>query len=191
MPPEPSIHVHEDDCGMRVLVPASALADVQRDQERAGVHHSKHTDPKGLTTQPYMIQPPSMSFADMPLRLADAAAALEPHFPRVRKFSATAGAGFDDGKLDAYGSYETDAYCYGTGAECFIKLEHKDGIVNQVWFECLTSDMAELARFRAALVAIDCVAPSAIADYWLNMSGEVRDQDFMDRYCQAILRNPD
>lgn len=189
--PEASIHVHEDDYGMRVLVPAAALADVQRDQANAKEHHARHTDQNGLTTKPYAIRRPSLDYSAIPLRVTDAAAALEKHFPRVRKFTATATSGFEPRKIDAYGSYETDAYCFGASAECFIKLEDKDHIVREIWFECLTSDREEIARFRAALNALNIIAPSAIADYWFNECGAISDQEFMDRYCRALLQGAD
>ncbi|MEJ0022849.1 MAG: hypothetical protein WDN76_04990 [Alphaproteobacteria bacterium] len=176
---------------MRSLVPLAAFAEVQQDVERAQTEGAKNAAPSGLGwSDIYLARPPTIDYSAIPLRLRDAAALLEKWFPRILNFTATASAGFSPGVRDPYGSYETDAQCYGTGASCFIKLEHKESVVHGIWFEGQTDNREDMSRLRHGLMALDAIVPSAIADYWLSTSGAIGDQAFMDRYFDALL-SPD
>jgi hypothetical protein len=187
---KPRIHIHEDDWAMRFLAPVAALDDMDQEFDKSKAHQAAHTDAHGNLTRPYGFENTPLDYSSIPLMLADAAAILEAFFPRVRDFVATASAGFEAGANDPYGLCETDAYCFGTSWECFVKLEHKDGIVRQIWFECWTKDKDDIARLRNALLAIDAVIPSALSDHWVDACGPVGDAEFMDEYFAALEAQP-
>jgi len=185
---ELSIHIHEDDWGMRSLVPLAAFAEIQQDIAKAQEASAKNAAPNGGGwTDMYIARPPSIDYSAIPLRLNDAVEVLAKHFPRIPKFTATASAGFSSDVRDPYGSYETEAQCYGTGSSCFIKLEHRDAVVNSIWFEGRTNKHEDISRLREAVIALNAIVPSVIADYWLSASGVISDRDFMDRYFDALL----
>jgi hypothetical protein len=184
----PSIHIHEDDWAMRSLVPLAALAEARSDVAKAKDAGARNADPNGLGwTDMHIAQRPSVDYATIPLRLDDAAALLAQHFPRILNFTATASAGFSSDARDPYGTYETEAQCYGADASCFIKLEHEGGVVHGIWFEAGTGRHEDLSRLRAALVALDTIVPSAIVDYWISASGAIGNRAFMDQYFDALL----
>jgi hypothetical protein len=186
---EISIHIHEDDWGMRNLYPLEALREASADVQEASEASSRNRAPDGIGwTDVHLISQPSLDYSTVGLALTDARSALEPLMPRVRKFTATAGAGFEPGRHDPLGSYEQDAYCYGFGAACFIKLEAQGDIVKHIWFECRTEDPEKVAALRCAVLAIDALIPSAIADYWNEMAGAVRDLAFLDQYFHGLRR---
>ncbi|MBL8213403.1 MAG: hypothetical protein JNK87_21980 [Bryobacterales bacterium] len=58
--------------------------------------------------------------------------------------------------------------------------------MKQIWFECRTQDQARLDALRTAILAIDAMVPSAIADYWVNLAGPVGDRLFLERYFQTL-----
>lgn len=172
---------------MRTLVPMAALEEAARDVEKARLAGEANADPNGLGwTDVYIAQSPSIDYSEIPLSLNDAANVLSGHFPRIRDFVATASAGFSSKEKDPYGSYESDAQCYGTGADCFVKLEHKDGIVRQIWFECRTKEQSDVLRLRDALVAINATVASAIIDYWLDAAGAISNTEFLNRYFEEL-----
>jgi len=181
------IHIHEDEVGGRNLHPLVAAADVAADVGAAAVASEANRAPGGVGwTDVHVIQQPERDYTDAGLRLADADAALAPILPRVRDFAATASAGFEPGAHDPWGVYEDDAYCYGLDAACFIKLEPDGDLVRHIWFAVETPDIERLARVRDAIVALDRLVPSVIADYWLDATGEVRDAAFFDAYLRAL-----
>jgi hypothetical protein len=178
-----SIHIHEDDWGMRNLYPLNALPEVADDVRKAEEAGIRHRAPDGVGwTDVHVIQQPSTSYSSCGLRVSDAAAALEPLMPRVQKFAATASAGFASNVRDPWGNYETDAHCYGFDASCFLKLDTDGELVKSIWFECTTEDSERIAALRAGILAIDALVPSAIADYWNDMAGKVQDSQFIERY---------
>lgn len=182
-----SIHIHEDHWGMRNLYPIAALSEAAVDVEEAASESERNRAPDGMGwTDVHIVRPPSIDYSVAGLRLADAISAIEPFMPRVRKFTAAVGAGFDPNVRDPLGSYDQDAYCYGFDASCFIKLDLDDDRVQDVWFECRTAEMQRLAALRGAIVAIDALVPSAIADYWEDTAGAVRNIAFLDRYFQRL-----
>jgi len=137
-------------------------------------------------TDLHVIQPAKHDYAEAGLGFAQAAAALAPILPRVRRFTATAMAGFGDGAHDPFGSYEVDAHCYGVDASCFIKLDGNNSLVRQVWFQADTQDAGRLEKLRHAIVAIDQLVPSIIADYWLKCTGVVGDGAFLEKYMRVL-----
>lgn len=184
---ERAIHIHEDDWGMRSVIPLAALREASTDMVRSIEAAKRNHAPDGVGwTDVHVIAEPSTDFAATDLRLADASAALGSLMPRIRKFTATATAGFDTTKRDPWGSYEEDAHCYGFDATCYIKLEPEGDLVKTIWFECRTTEPERLSALRRALVAIDALVPSAIADYWLHGAGAIADPAFLDTYFQAL-----
>jgi len=176
---------------MRSLVPLAAYDEVSRDVEKARIAGEKNAHPSGFGwTDIYVAQAPSIDYSAIPLRLADAVAIFEKYFSRIPRFTATAMAGFSSDKKDPYGSYETEAFCYGTGAACFVKLEPKEDIVKYIWFETRTDVQEDVAKLRGALADLNRFVPSAIVDYWFSVAGRVGDQIFMDRYFAELLPPP-
>jgi hypothetical protein len=188
--PAAGIHIHEDDWGMRCLHPLAAAAEVTDEIRVARAAGEANRAPDGAGwTDVHIIQQPQRDYAAIGLTLDQAAAALAPVLPRIRRFAATAMAGFGAGAHDPYGSYEQDAHCYGFDAGCFIKVDG-DELVRQIWFNAETDDAARLEKLRQAIVAIDRLVPSIIADYWLDRTGKVGDSAFLHEYLRA-LASPD
>lgn len=184
---EPSIHIHEDDWGMRNLYPAAALTEASADVARAIEAGERNRVPDGFGwTDLHLIGEPSIDYAAAELILSSAADALSPIMPRVRRFTATAMAGFALGASDSWGTYDQDAYCYGFDALCFIKLEPEGGLVKRVWFEGRTAEPERLAALRQAIEAVDALVPSVVADYWEDQIGAIRDTLFLDQYFQQL-----
>ncbi len=182
-----AIHIHEDDCGLRLLHPAAAWPDVTSDVSAARRSGVENRAPDGVGwTAMHVIGEPRVTWKDMRLALTDVTPALERHFPRVRSFTATAMAGFEPGVRDPYGSYETDAWCFGNDASCFIKIDAEADRVARIWFECKTEDAKARASLRAAIEEIDRIAPALIADYWLDAAGLVSDAEFLTSYFAAL-----
>lgn len=177
-----TIHIHEDDWGMRNLYPLAAAAEAAAELEKAQAAGERNRAPDGLGwTQMHFIEAPSITYVDRGLRLGDAAAALEAVMPRVRGFNATIMAGFEPGKRDPYGSYETEAWCFGISPACFIKLEPTGELVRDIWFEIPGEDEAAAATIREAIERVNALEPSYIVDYWLDMAGPA-DDEFLDNY---------
>lgn len=184
---EVAIHIHEDDCGMRVLHPAAAWPDVAADIARARQVGEDNRAPDGLGwTAVHVIGEPRLGWRDVAIDLATVAEAVGRHLPRVRTFTATAGAGFDANIRDPYGSYETGAWCFGHDAACFIKLETDGERLARIWFECRTGNDGHRTALRAAVEEVDELAPALIADYWLDVAGLVGDRAFLERYFAAL-----
>ncbi len=180
-----AIHIHEDDWGMRNLHPIDALPEIRTDIEAAVEAGARNAAPNGVGwTDIYMIREPTTDYAARGLKLVHAAAALAPLLPRVQSFSATAMAGFSG--HDVMGSYERDAWAFGFDASCFVKLDPKDDLVERIWFECRTDIAAHRDALRGALLAIDALVASAIADYWLDVAGAIADPAFLEPYFRAL-----
>ncbi|MEV6102884.1 alpha/beta fold hydrolase [Nocardia sp. NPDC051981] len=86
------------------------------------------------------------------------------------------------------GIYANDAYCYGVDASCFIKLNGDEPLVESIWFRADTKDPARLELLRRAIIAVDLLAPSVIADYWLDCTGPVADDRFLHRYMRMLAQ---
>jgi len=172
---------------MRCLHPLTAADEVADDVRAAAAASEANRAPDGIGwTNVHVIARPEHDYADAGLRLDQADAILTPILPRVRRFTATAWAGFGPDAHDPYGTYEDEAHCYGLDATCFLKLEADGFLVSQVWFHVRTLDPERLAQLREAIVALDQLVPSIIADYWLDCTGVVRDHDFLDRYVRTL-----
>jgi hypothetical protein len=181
------IHIHEDDWGMRNLYPVGALFEATADIGRVVKAGEQNRAADGVGwTDLYQIRQPSIDYTDVGLELTAMTGALTSILPRVRRFAATAMSGFGSGSRDPYGHYDDDAYCFGFDHACFIKLEPAGDLVKQVWFECSSPTPERRASFIQAIRAIDAPAESAIADYWMDCAGRVRDAAFLDAYLRAL-----
>jgi hypothetical protein len=164
-----AIHIHEDDWGMRSLHPAAAWDEVAADIAESAAASERNRAPSGVGwTDIHLIEAPSVGFADVGLELDDAAAALLPILPRLEVFDAA-----------------TEAWCFGRGQHCFIKLEPRGALVRSIWFELRGADRDAAAALRKAIEAVDALAPSIIADYWLKAAGPVGEPAFLDAYFAA------
>lgn len=182
-----TIHIHEDDWGMRNLYPLSALTEAMRDITRAAEAGEKNRAPDGVGWMDvHVIGKSSVDYSSVPLPLAAITSAVEPLMPRVRRFTATAVAGFTAGAHDPYGTYQTDAYCFGFNADCFVKIEPAGDTVKSIWFECRTDDPQRIETLRKCFLRIDALAPSIIVDYWLDAAGRIADAEFLDAYVAAL-----
>lgn len=177
------IHVHEDDWGMRNLYPIAVRAAVERDIADAADAGERNRDPSGFGwTDMYVTQPPEQGYADVGLTLAAAEAVLTPILPRVRNFNATVFSAMGRSTPDPYGAYEDEAWCFGLGPHCYVKLDEQDDLVGGVWFDINTDDPDAIDRLRRAILAIDALVPSMIADYFLKFSGAVSEEGSIERY---------
>lgn len=178
-----AIHIHEDDWGMRNLYPLAAFEDVAADLKAAMVASEKNRDPSGYGWWGiHLIQQPAVKFDDVGLTIADAAKALSRFLPRVKRFYATIGSAIGREEKDPWGSYNDDAWCYGLGPHCYIKLDTDGELVSSIWFDFSTTDETDLAVFKQAIQAIDQLVPSLIADYFMDALFVVSDTGTLDRY---------
>jgi hypothetical protein len=183
------IHIHEDDWGRRNLYPIAARNEVAHDLDAAREAGHRNRAPSGLGwTDVHLIRPPSTDYREAGLMLAVAAVALEPIMPRVKRFYATATAGLGrETHDDPYGSYNEDAWCFGRGAHCYMKLDVRDDLIEHIWFDLSSSDPADATALRQSIEAIDQLTPSLVADYVLDAEGPVADPDFLRHYFQLLL----
>lgn len=181
------IHIHEDDCGMRNLYPLAALTEAEKDIAEAAAAAERNRCPSGLGyTDIYIATPPSTDYTDVGLSIVDVEQALTPIFPRVRFFNATILSAIGSDQLDPYGSYEEDAWCFGLGKRCYMKLETKGSMVSQIWFDLHTNDSDEIQQFRKAVEAINKLTPSIIVDYFLDFVGVVSNSNVLNGYLAAL-----
>ncbi|MGO1080848.1 hypothetical protein [Inquilinus sp. CA228] len=181
------IHIHEDDWGLRNLYPAAAWDDAQADIARAVDSGERNQVPGGHGwTDMHVVQPPKIDFTHVGLELVKVRAALEPLMPAVSRFYATIGSAIGRQERDPLGTYLENAVCFGFGAPCFVKVEARGSLVASIWFEARSDEPAQLAVLRAALLAIDALAPSIVADNWLDLTGRIGDAAFLDRYFAAL-----
>jgi hypothetical protein len=183
------IHVHEDDWEMRNLYPLACRAEVAADMDDATAASERNLHPTGLGwTGVHVIKPPSTSYVDVNLLLSDAAAALSLIMPRVKRFYATIGSAINQPKRDPLGSYEEDAWSFGFGPYCYIKLEPEgDEHVERIWFDLRpTAEPEHIAGLKHALEAVDRLVPSLIADYFLDVVFPVGNAEQLDRYLAQL-----
>jgi hypothetical protein len=179
----PVIHIHEDDWGMRNLYPLAARAAVGADLDAAADSAERNRLPSGVGWEAvHIIEPPATSYVEAGLSIADAARVLEPIMPRVKHFYATVLSAIGRAERDPSGSYEDDAWCFGFGPHCYLKLDVEGEHVKRIWFD-LTSDAPEhVSALRRSMEAIDRLAPSFIADYVMEAEVPVRDVGLLDHY---------
>ena len=183
-----TIHIHEDDWGLRRLYPLTAWPEAAADLRQAETAAVENRAPDGAGwTDMLLIATPSETFLQRGLRTDALRAALTGIMPGIAKFNATATAGFGD-ERDPYGVYDEAPICYGFDAECFVKVETRGDLVSEIWFEARTSDDLRRAALLQALAAIDQIEPAFIVDYWLRTLGPVADPAFMSRYAAALSR---
>ncbi|MGC5799361.1 hypothetical protein [Sphingomonas sp. NFX23] len=181
------IHVHEDDWGMRNLYPLTVREEVEEDVANAAAAAEQNRDPSGFGfTNMYMAKQPSADYTEVGLTLEAAELALAPLLPRVRGFHATIGSAMGSEERDPYGSYEDDAWCFGLGPDCYLKLDAKGSLVGNIWFDLSTEETVAVDRLRNAIEAINALAPSVIADYLLDFAGPVSDTGVLDRYFAGL-----
>lgn len=182
------IHIHEDDWGMRNLYPFAALSDAEKDIAEAAAAAERNRNPSGFGyTDMYIASPPSIDYTDVGLTVVDVEQALTPIFPRIRVFNATSFSALDSDRRDLYGSYEEDAWCFGLGSHCYLKLETKGSLVSGIWFDLATYDADEIQRFQNAVEAINALAPSVIVDYFLDFVGVLSDSNVLGDYLAALF----
>lgn len=186
---DPAIHIHEDDWGMRNLFPASCLYHVAGDIAEAKAFGDAHFDGGGWTEM-RAIQSPPTSFREAGVTIASLVAALEPILPRVRRFNATISSMINSDSRDPYGSYETDAICFGYHRDCFIKIDPADDVlVGAVWYQADRCSHPELDALRRGLLAINAATPVVVADYWLDFSGPLTDPALVERYFAELSQD--
>lgn len=177
------IHVHEDDWGMRNLYPLTLRTELEKDIAEAAAAAEKNRDPSGFGfTNMYMAKPPSSDYACLGLTLMAVESALAPILPRVRQFNATIGSAMRSPERDPYGSYEDNAWCFGLGTHCYLKIDAKGAFVGNIWFDLNTDEPVAVDRLRKGIEAVDALAPSVIADYFLDFSGPVAEEGVLDSY---------
>ncbi len=175
-----SVHIHEDDEGMRNLYPAAGFADALADINEAAAASQRNRAPDGVGwTDMHLIAEPSVTYGQLGVNVDDIAGAIAPYMPRIRHFSVGFGAG------NPFSSRQTDAQCYGFGNHLYLKLETKGRSLTHIWFD-VNTDGDELVALRHALMAIEARVPSGIADYWMHAAGLLADADFVDRYFAAL-----
>jgi len=181
------IHIHEDDWGMRNLFPLAAFAEMKGDIAKSTVAAAEHQDASGFGyADVYLTEAPSISYADAGLLLADVERVLLPILPRLRQFRATSFQGMTSEKQDPYGTYLEDAWCFGLGRHCYLKLDENGPLVSGIWFGLDTDDEDAIGRLRAAIRAIDALVPSVVADYFLHISGPVGEDGVLDNYFEGF-----
>lgn len=183
------IHIHEDDCGMRNIYPLVVREHVSADIQAAAKFGEEHLAPSGVGwTAMYMTEPPPTGYAETGLTLAAVAAALEPIMPRVRQFRASIGSYIDKDDRDPYGSYEDEAWAFGTGPDCYIKLESEGALVKAIWFDFSTDNPNDIDALRRSIEVIHRLVPSFVADYFLNAEVLISDPDELSRYFDLRLQ---
>lgn len=181
------IHVHEDVWGMRNLYPITVRAEVDKDIADSVEAEKRNRDPSGIGyVDMYEIKPPSQNYSDHKLTLEALERVLSPIFPRVRQFNATISSVMHSDKRDPYGSYEGDAWCFGTGPDCFVKIDAKGDLAGSIWFDLDPNDPQAVILIRKAIIAIDSLVKSVIADYYIDFSGPVSEVEQLDRYFEAL-----
>lgn len=177
-----AIHIHEDDWAMRNLYPEDAADEVAAEVLAAYEAGERNRAPSGIGwTDIHMIKPPSIDYASVGLTLADAAMALNAILPRIKLFDATITAHLGAKEGDSMRPYEDETWCFGRSENCFIKLEPEGELVRDIWFELRGTDKADARAIRAAIEAVDRLAPSYLADYWLSFASPA-DPEGLDEY---------
>lgn len=168
---------------MRNIHPLVVRPEVAADLNAAvaSAEQSRHPSGFGWTTV-HVVKPPSTSYVEAGLMIADAAMALKSVMPRVRRFYATIGSAIDQATRDPLGSYEDDTCCFGFGPHCYLKLDIEGKYIRRIWFD-LRSDAPEHASaLRQSLEAVHRLVPSFIADYFMEIAVPLSDAELLDRY---------
>lgn len=177
------IHIHEDDSGMRNLFPLTARREVSDDLGAARASAEDNRVPSGAGWKAvHVIASPSVSYIESGLLAATVAEGVSPHMPRVRHFYETASGSFGSAKRDPWGSYDDDAWAFGFGAHCYLKLEVEGDLVKNIWFDLSSDAPGDVTALRRSLEAIDAMVPSFIGDYVMDTEVEVSDGASLDRY---------
>lgn len=180
---ETVIHVHEDDWGMRNIYPMAVQSEVAADLGKAAATAAASKSPHGIGwTELHMIQEPSTDYLAAGLELAAVAAAVAPFLPRVRRFYATVFSAMRSADRDPWGSYEDDAWCFGFGPHCYIKVDEEGELVKAIWFDISSNAPADVAALRSAMIAINALVPSFIADYFMEAQIPIDNTDMLDLY---------
>jgi len=176
-----TLRIEADEEGMRNLYPLAARARAEVDvAEAQGAWVRDRATGRGGWSESHLAKHPVSGYLGAAVDPAACAAAVGAHLPRIRDF------GVGDEPASPFYRRETDAHCYGFGDEVFVKFELADGTLASIWFDAMTGDDERLRALRRALVAINAVVPSVIADFWLEAVGAVADGEFMDRYFVAL-----
>lgn len=182
-----AIHIHEDDWGMRSLYPLAASPEVTRDLDESRAASERNMHPSGFGwTAMHMIQEPSVDYDASGLHLIDVAERLSGVMPRVKSFAATIGAHIGSADKDPYGSYDNDAWCFGFGADCFIKLEPNGELVKGIWYDFTSGEAQHELAMRRAFQVVEEFVPSLLVDYHQCTQGALSDLTFLDRYFAGI-----
>ncbi len=184
---EPIIHIHEDEWAMRNIFPLTVQEEVAAELDALSAASEKNRDPSGFGWNDiYAIQSPSSSYVETGLRIADAAAVLAPIMPRVRHFYATVGVMIGRAERDPLGSYEDDAWCFGLGSHCYLKLEVEADLVRRIWFDIESNNAKDMAALRRSMEAIDALMPSFVGDYVADAKVLISDATLLDQYFSRL-----
>ncbi len=182
------IHIHEDDWGLRNLYPISTHAKESRDLAAAAASGEQYEDPSGFGwTDVHVIEPPKTGYAEEGLLLSDAAAALEPLMPRIKHFYATAFSAIGREERDPYGAYDDDAWAFGFGPHCYLKLEVKGTYADRIWFDVGREIPQQAAILKTAMLAINRLVPSLVVDYMTEAIVPLSDTTLLDRYFRYLV----
>ena len=173
------IQISEDDEGLRNLYPVQAWGEVAGDLQAATQSAKDSALPGGGWSDMHVIQPPRTGYGALDLPAAPLARALGQILPRVPSFEVGFGAG------NPFHRLETDALCFGTGPDLFVKLETTGSNLAAIWFDFYPLPPDAVLRLSQTLQAIERFAPSLVADYRLNAVGRLSDPDFLRAYLQA------
>jgi hypothetical protein len=183
------IHIHEDGWAMRNLYPMTVCAEVEKDIADGVEAEKRNRHPSGFGyIDMYAVKPPSQDYADHGLTLEAVEAVLTPIFPRVRRFNAGIWSTIDSAERDPLGSYDSDAWCFGIGPECFVKIETKGDLAAGIWFDLDPDDPEAVMLIRKAITAIDKLVPSMIADYYNYFAGPASEADQLNTYFEALVK---
>lgn len=180
---EAVIHVHDDDWGMRNIYPMAVQSEVAVDLEKAAATAAASKSPHGIGwSELHLVQEPSTDYVTAGLQLAAVASAIAPFLPRVKRFYATIGSAMGSADRDPWGSYEDDAWCFGFGPHCYIKVDEEGQLVKAIWFDISSNAPADVAALRSAMLAINELVPSFIADYFMEARVPIDNADLLDLY---------
>lgn len=177
-----TIWIHEDDWAMRCLHPLGAREEVLADMDEAAALDERSKVAEGIWSEIHLIESPDIDYVTAGLRLSDAAAALAPFMPRVTAFHAGTSWSGDGRPPDPFSVHEENAWCYGYDEDCFIKLETRESLVRDIWFEHRTRDQERATALRRSIEAIDSLVPSILADHHMGVEGICGDPQFLDDY---------
>lgn len=182
------IHIHEDDWGQRHLYPEIAWADVEAEGRALDAHADKYADPNGYGfSEIYAIKGPTKSYKDVGLKLEPLATELGKLFPRVKNFNATISGSIGKAEKDPFGSYETDAWCFGVDWDCFIKLETDGQLISDIWYAYGNEDQELIKKLIEAIRLVHQHSPSVVSDYAAHGFGKLSDAEFAEDYFEFVL----